>query len=100
MQKNNPQAMHLAGKRQAGQGMVEYIIIVALIALAAIGAFSYFGQAIRGQTAQMAAQISGQGGEEGTATAQKAATGAQSEADKDVNLDNYVERDKGATGGG
>ena len=30
--------------REAGQGMTEYIIIVALIAIAAIGVYSFFGQ--------------------------------------------------------
>lgn len=44
---------------QAGQGMTEYIIIVALIAVAAIGVYSFFGQAIRGQMAGMTQEISG-----------------------------------------
>ena len=43
---------------QAGQGMTEYIIIVALIAVAAIGVYSFFGQTIRGQMAGMAQEIS------------------------------------------
>ena len=34
-------------KRQAGQGMTEYIIIVALIAISAIGVVSIFGDNIR-----------------------------------------------------
>ena len=34
-------------KRQDGQGMTEYIIIVALIAIAAIGVVTVFGQDIR-----------------------------------------------------
>ena len=38
--------------RQLGQGMTEYIIIVALIAIAAIGVYSFFGQTTRQQTAQ------------------------------------------------
>ena len=41
-------------RQQAGQGMTEYIIIVALIAVAAIGVYSYFGGTIRSQTAGMA----------------------------------------------
>ena len=43
--------------RQQGQGMTEYIIIVALIAIAAIGVYSYFGQTIKGQTSGMAAEM-------------------------------------------
>ena len=34
-------------KQQKGQGMTEYIIIVALIAVSAIGVYSLFGQTIR-----------------------------------------------------
>ena len=44
---------------QSGQGMTEYIIIVALIAIAAIGVYSYFGETIRHQTAGMAQEMAG-----------------------------------------
>jgi len=40
--------------------MTEYIIIVALIAVAAIGVYSYFGQTVRNQTAAIAQEVSGQ----------------------------------------
>lgn len=79
---------------QRGQGMVEYIIIVALIALAAIAAFSYFGQSIRGQTAQMAAQVAGEDDDTGRDIAAQAAGKAGEEADEDVNLSNYQDRDR------
>jgi hypothetical protein len=36
---------------QGGQGMTEYIIIVALIVIAAIGVYSFFGQTTRQQDA-------------------------------------------------
>lgn len=39
--------------------MVEYLIIVMVVALASIAAYSFFGQELRGQTAQMAVQVSG-----------------------------------------
>lgn len=39
--------------------MTEYIIIVALIAIAAIAAFSYFGKSIRTQTAAMSESVAG-----------------------------------------
>jgi len=45
--------------RQLGQGMTEYIIIVALIAVAAIGVYSYFGDTVKSQTAGLAAELSG-----------------------------------------
>jgi Flp pilus assembly pilin Flp len=42
-----------------GQGMTEYIIIVALIAIAAIGVFSAFGGVVKGQVGAMAKELSG-----------------------------------------
>ena len=42
-----------------GQGMMEYIIIVALIAVAAIGVYSSFGQTARNQSAGLAKELSG-----------------------------------------
>lgn len=39
--------------------MMEYVIIVALIAVAAIGIYSAFGQTVRVQTAGMAEEVSG-----------------------------------------
>jgi Flp pilus assembly pilin Flp len=44
---------------EAGQGMMEYIIIVALIAIAAIGVYSAFGRTARNQTAGLAQELSG-----------------------------------------
>ena len=47
--------MQLSNMRnQLGQGMTEYIIIVALIAIAAIGSFQFFGQTARSQAAAAA----------------------------------------------
>lgn len=46
-------------KRQAGQGMSEYIIITALIAMSAIGLVSEFGGVIQQQFAAMAHAMSG-----------------------------------------
>jgi Flp pilus assembly pilin Flp len=45
---------------QSGQGMMEYIIIVALIAVAAIGIYSAFGKTVRTQTAGLAKELAGQ----------------------------------------
>lgn len=53
------QARHVSKSR--GQGMTEYIIIVALIAIAAIGVFTYFGKTARHQVAGMAQELAGQG---------------------------------------
>lgn len=47
-------------RRQLGQGMTEYIIIVALIAVAAIGVYKAFGNIVRGQTSVAASTLAGQ----------------------------------------
>jgi len=47
--------------RQLGQGMTEYIIIVALIAVAAIAIYGLFGDTIRGQMGVMTEELAGKG---------------------------------------
>lgn len=46
--------------RQRGQGMTEYIIITALIAIAAIAAVTYFGGTARAQIGVMGKELAGQ----------------------------------------
>lgn len=46
-------------KSQLGQGMTEYIIIVALIAIAAIGVYQAFGSVVKGQTSVAASTLGG-----------------------------------------
>jgi Flp pilus assembly pilin Flp len=75
--------------RQAGQGMTEYIIIVALIAVAAIGVYSMFGKTIRGQVAGLAGEVAGTGADAGKATAASAATAAASKASADKGMSSY-----------
>ena len=48
-----------ARRRMAGQGMTEYIIIVALVAVAAIGVYTAFGDVVRGQASVAAVALSG-----------------------------------------
>ncbi len=48
--------------RQRGQGMTEYIIITALIAIAAISAVAMFGSTVRSQVGGMAQELGGQDG--------------------------------------
>ena len=47
-------------RRNAGQGMTEYIIIVALVAIAAIGVYSAFGDIVRAQASVAAVALSGE----------------------------------------
>lgn len=48
--------------RQLGQGLSEYIIIVALIAIAAIAIYGLFGDTVRGQLGVTSEDLAGQPG--------------------------------------
>lgn len=79
--------------RQRGQGMSEYIIIVALIAVVSIGVFAAFGSTIRHQVAGMAAELSGNDGQTeitaaGTSATLAATKAAQQRTMKDYGSDN------------
>lgn len=78
-------------KKVLGQGMTEYIIIVALIAIAAIGVFRLFGDTARNQVAGMAMELSGQSGTAAKDKAQTQATAAATNAKTDRNLSNYTD---------
>jgi Flp pilus assembly pilin Flp len=45
--------------RQRGEGVAEYIIVVALIAVASIGVYSMFGKAIHRQVAGLTGEVTG-----------------------------------------
>lgn len=72
-----------------GQGMTEYIIIVALIAVAAIGVYSFFGKTIRNQVAGLSSEMSGTSASQSIGAAKTAANAANSTANKDYNLGSY-----------
>lgn len=74
---------------QTGQGMTEYIIIVALIAVAAIGVYSYFGQTLRQQTTGMANELAGKDSAAAIKAAQDAAEKAGKSADSTKSLGSY-----------
>jgi type IV pilus assembly protein PilA len=69
-------------RTQRGQGMTEYIVIVALIAVAAIAVYQFFGQTIRSQTAGIAREVSGQSASAAITAAQTAADAAVGEGKK------------------
>jgi Tfp pilus assembly major pilin PilA len=53
--------------------MTEYIVVVALVAVAAIAVYQYFGQVVRSQTAAMARELAGEDGGTESRAAQQAA---------------------------
>lgn len=85
--------------RQAGQGMSEYIIITALIAVAAIGTFGFFGSAIESQVSALAQAIAG--GDAGAETDEAqaaAASAADNSDDAAAGMGNYSEDADAASG--
>ena len=72
----------------AGQGMTEYIIVVALIAVAAIGVYTAFGDVVRGQTSVAAVALSGRTATSGRSLVTEARGRANDEA-KTANLENF-----------
>ncbi len=84
--------------RQRGQGMTEYIIIVGVIAIAAIGVFGYFGDTVQHQIAGMAAELSGGDGTAEKGLAETAAEGASTAAAEHKDLSNYTENAQGDGG--
>ena len=81
---------HARPMTQRGQGMTEYIIIVALIAIAAIAVYQYFGNTVRNQTAAVANELAGNDGTAAKTAAQTAATTAATEANTRRNLDTFT----------
>jgi hypothetical protein len=76
-------------RRCTGQGMTEYVIIVALVAVAAIGIYTLFGQTLRNQTAGLALEVSGQDAGNAIGAAQNNAVTADTRANQRRGLDNY-----------
>lgn len=74
---------------QLGQGMTEYIIIVALIAVAAIAVSQLFGATIRNQIAGIAMEVSGKDGSEAITKAGTAAGKAKTDAATNKGLATY-----------
>lgn len=75
--------------KQLGQGMTEYIIIVALIAVAAIAVSQLFGATIRNQMAGISQEISGKDGTAAMNQAGAAADKAVTAAKKERTLSSY-----------
>ncbi len=76
--------------KQLGQGMTEYIIIVALIAIAAIAVYTIFGDVVRSQVGGMAQELAGKEGATTAAQSDTAAAGV-TEAAKAKTLDTFAE---------
>lgn len=74
---------------QRGQGMTEYIIVVALIAVAAIGVYTAFGKTVRGQMAVTAQALAGKSASDARSEANEGGEEATTQAQRGIKLDNY-----------
>lgn len=81
--------MNIFRRQQKGQGMTEYIIVVALIAIAAIGVYTAFGKTVRGQMAVTAQALAGNVSGDARSEVNDAGEDATSQAQRGVQLDNY-----------
>jgi Flp pilus assembly pilin Flp len=72
-----------------GQGMTEYIIVVALVAIAAIGVYTAFGKTLRGQMAVTAQALAGKNDGNARTAANEGSDDATAQAERGVQLDNF-----------
>jgi Tfp pilus assembly protein FimT len=75
--------------RERGQGMTEYIIVVALVAIAAIGVYTAFGKTLRGQMAVTAQALAGKSADQARSEASEGGESATTQAGRAVQLDNF-----------
>ena len=80
-------------RSEEGQGMTEYIIIVALIAIAAIGVISVFGQNIR---ALFAVSANALGGNTSQSSTNAGGAGKSYAGSKRRNLSDFNQSNSGA----
>jgi len=78
-------------RRIRGQGMSEYLVITALVAVATVAVAGFFGDAIRHQMAAMALKLAGDNSaaQAETGQAQTSANNAKSDAGSAKTLQNF-----------
>jgi pilus assembly protein Flp/PilA len=79
-------------RRQFGQGMTEYIIIVALVAIAGIAVWAAFGNVAEEQVASISLELSGKDGKGEITKAQAAADKGVGKANATQDLSNYAQQ--------
>lgn len=82
-------------KKFRGQGMTEYIVILALVVVSAIGVYSLFGKTVRNQVAGVAQEISGRSAQQQIRNAEDAAQDAARKANVNYGLANYDDANGG-----
>jgi len=77
--------------RQAGQGMTEYIIIAAVIAIGSIAIYTLYGDILRNQTAAASKSLAGQSGDSEMSSARNVAIAAEMEAGVGKDMTNFAD---------
>ena len=95
--KDIPMKIYFNDRKHLGQGMTEYIIIVALIAVSAIGVFQFFGSTVRNQAAGLAQEVAGQSGTAAIKKAGSEADKAEKSGSNETNLSKYGDQRTGGT---
>jgi type IV pilus assembly protein PilA len=86
-------------RKESGQGMTEYIIIVALIAVAAIAVTQLFGTTVRTQMGAIASEVGGNDASGDITLAKQAGSNAATAAKKKRSLATYgAQESTGAQG--
>jgi len=86
-------------RKQTGQGMTEYIIIVALIAVAAIAVTQLFGTTVRTQMGAIASEVGGNNAQSEIDKASAAGTAATEAAEKKRSLATYGDQETTGSAG-
>jgi Flp pilus assembly pilin Flp len=87
----------IAGRKsQFGQGMTEYVIIVALVAIGAIAVFSTFGHTLQDQVAAITNGLAGNGSaaQSDDSNAKSEASTADSDASTTLGMDDFAKNEK------
>lgn len=77
--------------RQAGQGMTEYIIVAALIAIGSIAVYTFYGDVLRNQTAAASKGLAGQSGDSEMSSARNTAIAASMDAQVSKGMANFAD---------
>jgi len=89
MRNNFVTRLNRRNRKESGQGMTEYIIIVALIAVAAIAVTQLFGTTVRTQMGAIASEVGGNDAQTVIDRAKQAGTDAADASKKKRSLATY-----------
>ncbi|MFK8017146.1 MAG: Flp family type IVb pilin [Gammaproteobacteria bacterium] len=77
--------------RQLGQGLTEYAIIVALVAVAAIGVMGFFGDTVTAQLSGIAQEVAGNDGTNSQNAAKNAGNAANTAGTKKHTMADFTD---------